>query len=488
LVVSPPISYITTAGVADIAAASPSGPFITITSFKIGSDIIYSDSASTLQALTSVQSGGVNAAVYTMTSSSQLQYSVLSPNEVLYLITLDETVGNFTIGNIGLYTSDGTLFDIVALSNTSTKIATSGTTLGNRRVYECIVNFTNAATISSLTGLVEYAYNLATVATQSALPSPVTPPYNIYLVQNYTVLGITCLAINYNNLWNFVPTQYPQPQIGGAIAVPAGSIASGVAAGDCLYYNASTEKFTFAIPSSGASYFPQFIAGEGNFVYPMGSIYTAQSAIFTAGTQYYCNNTGATGNLSATATTPTAPIGVAITSTCLLLNPYYDNITAAGNLTVQGNTTLSGTVSTGALTVTGNTGITGNAIINGTGYFTGVLSAANGTSGFEVVNYGQFTNGSNSSGSWRKAPDGFINQRGVGTTNGSGGLTVNFPIAFVSTPVVVASVAGTYGSGPGDTVQVSFTANNEFQVASWVGGNNSAPLGPIAFTWIAEGF
>jgi hypothetical protein len=346
-----PIAYITNSGGTAINTAGASGPTIQLTTFKLGSDVIIGDSPATLEGLTSVQSGGTNASVYTGTTA-QIQYSVLGPNEVMYLITLDETVGTFNIGNIGLYTNTGVLFCIVALPSVVLKTQSSGAILGNRRTYEVLVNFTNAASLLNLTILNEYAYNLATVPTEIQLPSAVNPPYNVYLVQSHTLLGIPVLAVNYNNIWNYIPTQSPYPEIGGGIAVPASCIASNVNANDAVYYNVASNQFQLADGTTGYTKYPIGIKGNGSFIYFAGSSYTAIGTPYTAGATYYLKNGGVTGNVTTAALSGniSSLIGYATSTSTLYIFPYLANSINYGSFVLNN---ASGTVL--SLSAAGNT-------------------------------------------------------------------------------------------------------------------------------------
>ncbi len=455
IAVAVPVSYITSVGSEDIAAASPTGPLINITSFKIGSDNIFADSATTLKGLTGVQSGGVNGSVYTMASSSQLTYSVLSPNEVAYIVTLDETVGNFTIGNIGLYSSDGTLFSITALSATTSKVQTSGTVLGNRKIYEILVNFTNAATLSNLTVLTEYAYNLATVPTELLLPSPISPPYNVYLIQQHTLLGVQCLATNYNSIWEFYTATQTEAQNPGAIALPPNSFAGNVNPGDAVYFDSSTSKFRLAVaPTSSFSKYPIAIAGYGNCIYPNGSVFFNALGSYTPGTMYYCNDSGSTGNVKSSGVVDvlTAPVGIAISSNALLVQVSNTNgqLIGTGPQDFPSNGTYNSSAGvkfiiveslgagggTGGLAVTGSTG---NAVTGGgqAGSYAKAIFLTGFTGGLPVLIGG----GGNA---------------GIGSNPGSYGGTTSFGNvssgAYISCPGGAGSIAGrsysTSGSGP----------------------------------------
>ncbi len=348
----------------------------------------------------------------------------------MFLITLDETIGNFTIGNLGLYNTDGTLFCLVALDATTSKVATSGSTLGNRRVYECLVSFNNAATLMNLTTLTEYAYNLATVATELLLPSPVTPTYNVYLVQKHTILGIAVLALNYNSLWYYIPTQLGEAQVGGVVSIPPGMLATGVNPGDAVYYNPATNKFTFSDPNvSNYLAYPQGIVGEGNFIFFNNTVYTATGNPFVAGQQYFVKNGGATGNVATVANGGNAacPVGYALTTNILLLSPNIVNEMVYGSFTVNNSTGTVLSITNGSNTVdVSNLAADGN--ISAQGKF---LAAEGSGTGGGYTFTGDTTSGLLSSG--------------VGTVKlyagGIAGLTATSTVVTINLPSVFSSAA-----------------------------------------------
>src|SRR5882762_7002291 len=93
-------TVITRAGITAAINAGGQGALIDITYFKIGSALL----TPVLDTMTNV-----TGLVYTG-SSSQLAYRVIDENTTDYIITLDESIGNFDIGNIGLFLTDGTMF------------------------------------------------------------------------------------------------------------------------------------------------------------------------------------------------------------------------------------------------------------------------------------------------------------------------------------------------------------------------------------------
>lgn len=103
-------------------------------------------------------------------------------------------------------------------------------------------------------------------------------------------------------------------------------------------------------------------------------------------------------------------------------------------LDTSNNLALPGTLGvTGAATLSSTLGVTGAATFNSTIAATGAITAANGTTGSQVVNFSQFAQDNTGPG-YITFPGGLMFQWGPVdvTTDGSGNATFNFPAAFPS--------------------------------------------------------
>jgi hypothetical protein len=146
---------------------------------------------------------------------------------------------------------------------------------------------------------------------------------------------------------------------------------------------------------------------------------------------------------------------------------------AAGGITV----TLGGlTVAAGGMTVTGNSTITGTLAVSST------LTAANGTSGTQVVNYSQFPATIVGSAVSLKTPAGRV-QGGSGMSGGGGNVTITFPESFAS---ACYSVVVSLNSGAPNTYRVDVSSSS---TASFVAYTTVAGVGTsgIGFNYIAIG-
>lgn len=191
-------SVITLAGLAAAARAGQYGPKIEVTKVKIGSSIITSSINSNMTDVTnSVWEGGTDV----------IRYQVVSDTVVMFKITLDESVGNFDIGNIGLFLSDGTMFTITALPKVSYKQKTEGSTVGNRRIFNIPVILSGIAEITNLSILIADEANVPQVNTEQDLPDPISAPFSVYEVLYHTDFGCPVLAIRVDSNWWYIPAQ-----------------------------------------------------------------------------------------------------------------------------------------------------------------------------------------------------------------------------------------------------------------------------------------
>lgn len=150
-----------------------------------------------------VQPVMVNGAV------SDINVNFVTPNEFRYLITLDESVGDFDIGNILLKLEDGTPFLFGTLDNVIKKQKTNPpfVPVGNRLVINMTLKYANVAGLIEV-NLTDTVYlNPPSVPTQEELPDPTNTPYDLFLVQNDTRLGRPTLAMRQGTepLWYSVP-------------------------------------------------------------------------------------------------------------------------------------------------------------------------------------------------------------------------------------------------------------------------------------------
>jgi hypothetical protein len=157
------------------------------------------------------------------------------------------------------------------------------------------------------------------------------------------------------------------------------------------------------------------------------------------------------------------------------------NVTGGG-VTATGNSTITGTLSTGALTVSsGGATVTGNSTVTGTLAVTSTLTAANGTSGTQVVNFGQFPATKATTGT-TTLPNGLIMKWGTGAVF-SGVGSVTYDVAF---PNATLNVQLTIATGIGATTQDALIVGAAVTAAGFPAYGNAAST--LSFFWFAVGY
>ena len=312
---------ITTPGLQAASLAGVLGAQIQLTSFEIGSDVITPSSA-----MTGVTSGGVmGTPVYTGTLS-QVTYQVQNDSTLIYKITLDPTIGPFTIGNIGLFISNGqagsgsTLFSITALPSATQKYINNFPTVGNDRVFYIIIQLSGIATITNLTILNTDESALPVLANKTFLPNPSSAPYPVYmLAADSDYGGVPALALRGDSSWYYIPTDFGWSSAttsGNVINLNANLFGSGVTVGQTVYFDTSAHQF---LPGDVtiAARVPLGIRGANNSLIMSGGVYTATSNVFSAGILYYADGNPNFGAL--TTTVNSYPFGYSLSSQAFLI-------------------------------------------------------------------------------------------------------------------------------------------------------------------------
>ncbi len=205
---------ITNAGIAAAAIAQVGGPKITIDTVKLGSAVGYTPvPGDTALHGTILHTGGI------------FSYTVDSANQCSYVIRLDQTIGNFSFGEVGLYLDDGTLFALAALSTVQEKVAAGGLTPGN------VVSFTARLILSNIAPIINYPLTqvvnaqIYEIASVDSLPLATTlGSPNAYSISTGDDGGNSILALRQSALGLWSLDTHHTPKVSGA--VEAGSTAT----------------------------------------------------------------------------------------------------------------------------------------------------------------------------------------------------------------------------------------------------------------------
>jgi len=293
-------TVITTGGIAAANRAGIYGPKIEITYFKIGSAIINPDSSMT----------DVTGLVYTGTTN-QITYQVIDDSNILFRITLDDSVGDFNIGNVGLFLSSGDMFAVTALPGVTSKIKTNfPATIGNRRIFNIIIQMSGVSNVTNLTVLIQDEAALPVVQTELNLPPANVSPFPVYMVNAHTVYGRPAFALRYNGVWYYVPAD---TDAGYGTYISSAFFSPAVLPGNTVYWNSTTNKFELG---DGTDYTKGAVGirGLGDKLLTFGDVYIDSSAPFIPFTTYYADIHG-----MFTTTKNDFQIGIALSATAVFM-------------------------------------------------------------------------------------------------------------------------------------------------------------------------
>lgn len=187
------IFTITQAGLLAANNAQIGGPKINITTFKVGSAVNYSPTINDVALHGTV--------LYTQAVNG---YAVLSANEVEYTLILDDSVGNFSFGELGLFMEDGTLFALSALTEMQSKKKTDASDAGN------IVSFEARLVTTQIAAVISFPINQMPNARMLELPSvdllkpPSISDSNVFLTLSRDTAGASIPAYKAADFeWSF---------------------------------------------------------------------------------------------------------------------------------------------------------------------------------------------------------------------------------------------------------------------------------------------
>jgi len=302
-------TVITDNGIKSIIEASNEGPKITITSVKVGNTII-NPTATMTDVTNQVWSGG----------SSYLQYLVVDNNTFMFRLTLDEGIGDFEVGNIGLFLENGDMFTITTLLGTETKSANSVSQNGNRKIYDIIIQLSQISEKIDVSILDSTATNLPTVQNEDDLPLSYVTGYNCYQVLYHTEMKSSCLAIKQDGTWVYFKINPDESLYNFELA----KFDDGISVGDAVFYNVSSNTFAKATSATGLA----GLYSSSQTIIDKG-IFKKNGWELTAGSLYYLDSDG---NLTTTQTS--ALVGLAVDTDVLYLN-YKPETTLNKTITID---------------------------------------------------------------------------------------------------------------------------------------------------------
>ena len=184
---------VTNAGLSAAQRARANGYQISLTQFKVGSAYNYNPSPSdTSLHGTELHTGGISG------------FAVIDPNTVQYTCIMDQDVGTFSYGEIGLYLEDGTLFALAAQPRVTEKLRGGPSSAGNKVAIEAQLKLTQAEAIFNFDVLQLVNAKLLELNSVAQLKPPVISDTNAYLTHSRDGANSTIMAYKSDDFeWSF---------------------------------------------------------------------------------------------------------------------------------------------------------------------------------------------------------------------------------------------------------------------------------------------
>ena len=292
-------TVVTDAGINACLQAGMTGPKIDITQVKIGSQIIEVTPDMT-DVYGEVWSGGLD----------YINYQVQDSDVFAFKITLDEAIGDFDCGNIGLFTADGTLFSITTMDKPERKIKNAEDVVGNRKIFVIPIKLSGISQLINVSLLVPDEASIPFVQTQLDLPQVNLAAYSVYEIINHTEFNASALALRTPTKWIYIASGGS-----GGYSFPATMFDDDTDYGSLVYYDSSTVTFKLADGLDDTKGYLG-IRSEYNTIISSGT-YFNQDYHLTPGRYYYANGNANAGKLT---TTPNkCPVGYAPTSNTIIV-------------------------------------------------------------------------------------------------------------------------------------------------------------------------
>ena len=136
-----PIFIITSTGSQVASQATPTGPFIEIGSFKVGTAFGYE-----------VTPDDQDLTGEVLFEGQVSSYSYLGDNIIKLVCKLPPEAGPFEFGEVGLYLTDGTLFAKAAFDTLQSKYSSLGTNLSLTYSFNCLLQLAQSVSVFDIVG------------------------------------------------------------------------------------------------------------------------------------------------------------------------------------------------------------------------------------------------------------------------------------------------------------------------------------------------
>lgn len=242
---------VTRAGLDSAQRAQANGYYISLHTFAVGSSYNYTpeDTATALKG-TELHRARISG------------YRVIDENTVEYTCILDQNVGDFSYGEVGIYMEDGTLFAIASQDRMIEKLRGDSSATGNRIIIEARLSFSQAENILKYEILKLTNTEMLEIPSVAHLRQPVLAESNVYLTLSRDSTGQTIMAHKgdgdfewtfptFTRMGKFAVTEVVKPYT----SEPAVTISGGGGEGATARANVENGKITaIEVTSPGLGY------------------------------------------------------------------------------------------------------------------------------------------------------------------------------------------------------------------------------------------
>jgi hypothetical protein len=188
---STPLFVISDAGLAVANKATPTGPYINLKSFAIGSAYGYE-----------VKKEHTSLTGDKLYEGNISSYSYQDNNILCMVCKLPPEAGPFDFGEVALYLDDGTMFAKAAFDNPQTKYSSLGTNLALTYSFVCMLQLTQSVAVFNVQGANSDSTELLQIANWTNVVPPelsVDPNIPMVLVKELDNKGDSTLLIQSSN-------------------------------------------------------------------------------------------------------------------------------------------------------------------------------------------------------------------------------------------------------------------------------------------------
>lgn len=266
---------ITDAGITACINAGLKGPLVRVSKVKIGSSLV--NPTSTMTDIPDTVWEG---------DDSYIQYQLVDEHTFIFKVSLDESIGDFDIGSIGLFLEDGTLFSVSTLFGVIHKVANNPpAVVGNRQIFRVPIILAGNSANFNISVIKPDESSLPFVQTEASLPPYATAPFSVYSVIYHTGLKTSAIAIRTPNGWQFCSASESS-----STSFDEGMFDQSVRYGDLVAFDAVSGTFKLA---NGFNVNRGYlgIRGSSNNIITCGTVINNNWDL-TAGTNYYSGTGG----------------------------------------------------------------------------------------------------------------------------------------------------------------------------------------------------